>query len=148
MAPPYHGYTAEINAPVELVWSVILDKIKHPEKYTPGVKDVKILDEGVEDGTPWVLREMSVPGPPFPLKERLTYSTSEMLGKSTLLDNPKMTGSIYNKVHVKDGKVSLEFYSELEPKGDGPIPLPEFEKGVTHTKEIIEKLAAEGKTTV
>lgn len=150
MAPPYHGFTAEIDAPAELVWSVLLDKIKHPDRYTPGAHDIKILDEGVENGSPWVLREMSIPGPPFPQKERITYDTKEMLCKSVLVDNPKLVGTIYNKVHTKDGKVSLEFYSELEPKeaGDSSVNLPDFSKGVTHTKGVIEKLAAEGKTSV
>lgn len=88
------------------MWSSLLNKIKHPEKYV-GSRDVKI----VADTPEYIDREMTVgpPHQPMVIKERITWDESKGVVVFAERDNPEKTGSVENWLEEENGVVRVTF---------------------------------------
>lgn len=53
---PY-TFSSPVNASVETIWSLLVDKIENPQPYVPEVEESRVL-ERYEDG---IMREMITP---------------------------------------------------------------------------------------
>ncbi len=91
------SYSTEVNASLEIVWKLLLDKVEKPQEYIPGVIETKIL-ERYDDG---FLREIRTQG--MVLKERITIDAptiEEAHGeiRYLLLEHPLFFGQVVNRV--------------------------------------------------
>ena len=105
-------FQQEVQAPVTRLsraqmWTALLDKIKHPEKYV-GSRDVKIVGETAD----YVDREMTVgpPDHPMVIKERITWSEAEGTVTFTEHNNAEKTGHVENHLEAgEDGQLRLRY---------------------------------------
>jgi len=101
------SYKAKVNASVPTVWKVLLDKIRRPDKYVPGVVKVEIL------------KELG----PNAIERRMETATGQVIAETISADaltktvlfkhhnDPKLSGMVTNVVYEEnDGKdVFVEF---------------------------------------
>jgi len=83
------------HAPRTLLWKALMNKIRHPERYT-GSRDVKIVSEGSD----FLFREVSV-GPrdhEHILREKVTWDESESGVRFTLYDDEMKHGYVENSI--------------------------------------------------
>ncbi len=85
-------YSAEVHAPREILWRLLLDKVENPAGYIPGVIEARIL-ERYDNG---VLRQIRTQG--MTVKERV--SINEAIGevRYLLLEHPLFSGQVINRV--------------------------------------------------
>ena len=89
----YGTFSTPINATVETVWDVLLDKMQNPAPYIPYVvEEFKIL-ERYDNG---ILREIKTPA--MHMKEKVTVDKQAGKITFTLVDHPLFTGELSNQV--------------------------------------------------
>ena len=114
----YSTFSNPVDAPVDRIWSFLLDKMERPHSYIPyEVEDYKIW-ERYDNG---ILREVKTAQ--MHLKEKTTVD--EQTGKITftLVDHPLFSGQLINQVTPppKDDPDSLPILTytfDLKPKSD------------------------------
>ncbi|AFY70170.1 hypothetical protein Pse7367_1894 [Thalassoporum mexicanum PCC 7367] len=89
---PHAIYSAQVNAPLETLWSVMVDKAKNPGKYNTSVQDYQVLEE-YADG---LLRQMRNKGKL--IKERLTIDPVKYEIMHALVDHPIFVGRAFNAI--------------------------------------------------
>lgn len=101
---PKLEYFVPVNASLQTIWEVLLDRIEHPERYMQGIDSFDFV-ESTED---YAVRELRLQG--FPLRERITID--ERLGevRYALQDHPLFQGDVYNAL--------------IPPASDDPKALP------------------------
>lgn len=139
------SFSSPVNAPIEVLWDLLVDKIENPQRYVPGVSDVKILEK---DGKS-VLRQMTTPE--ITVKERITYDEDSREVVFTLVEHPQFSGEVLNKIIVPpDNKPSdpviLEFILDWQPLNpqaprDEPDMSETIREAVLHTKQLAEEKA-------
>lgn len=138
---PKTACSVSVNAPVETVWNLLIDKIRHPERYVPGVTRVTIL-EASDAG---VLREMTAGG--LKVTERITQDAERREVVFTLVDHPVYMGQVVNRIAVgRDGRPVLEYVMNWMPRACIEAPqgadLAAAVRGtVLHLKELAERTA-------
>jgi hypothetical protein len=136
---PYATFSSPVNASVQTLWELLQDKIENPGRYVPGVEKSEILERS-ETG---VLRLMS--SKDMESKERITVDEKNLELTFALVDHPKYTGKVTNKITTssdKDNEVILTFTLDWKPKQSGeeePDMLPSIKGAVLHTKELAEQ---------
>ncbi|ARV57823.1 carboxymuconolactone decarboxylase [Nostocales cyanobacterium HT-58-2] len=146
----YATYNTPVNASVETIWEVLLDKMQNPQPYIPHVvEELKIL-ERYEDG---ILREIRTPE--MHMKERVTVDKQAGKVTFTVVDHPLFTGELSNQVTLpsngKSGSLPILTYTmDLKPRSDNALEQEEAQwfikaaqpeaiaQAVHHLKNIIE----------
>jgi len=125
-----------VHAEHDTLWNLLLDRLQNPERFTPGVTEVRVL----EKGDYVTVRELRLHGDL--VRERVTVRPAESEIWHELLEHPQFTGSIVTRV-VRTARQSpvapqhLEYSLELTPKSLNV-------NGVLHGEaEIIADLEAE-----
>jgi len=125
-----------VHAERDTLWNLLLDRLQAPERFTPGVTEVHLLEK---EGNVTV-RELRLHG--NLVKERVTVSPETSEIRHDLLEHPQFTGSIVTKV-VRTARQSpvapqhLEYDLELTPRS---LVI----QGVVHGEaEIVADLEAE-----
>jgi len=125
-----------VHAEHDTLWSLLLDRLQNPERFTPGVTEVRVL----EKADFMTVRELRLHGDL--VRERVTVHPAESEIRHELLEHPQFTGSIVTRV-VRTARQSpvapqhLEYALELTPKSL-------LVKGVVHGEaEIVADLEAE-----
>jgi len=138
---PCCTHRVTVNAPLETVWALLLDKLEHPQRYIESVMDYAILDRG--EG--WLLREMELPGEQW-LRERITIDEVNRTQTYTLVEHPTFEGRVVNRVRALPGGsgVELEFDMDWRARPGSPEP-PEdpcgmIRSALEHTRDIAEEL--------
>ncbi len=91
---PHATFSTLVQAPPDLVWDLLLDKVEHPDAYIPEIDEVRILERS-DRGT---LREtVSSRGV---IRELVTVDEAAREVRSTLVDDPDLVGSIVNRVEA------------------------------------------------
>lgn len=87
---PKLEYFVPVDAELQTIWNVLLDRIEHPDRYLAGVESFS-FPESEED---YAIREVMIDG--VPLKERITID--ERVGEVCyhLLQHPFFAGDVYN----------------------------------------------------
>jgi hypothetical protein len=87
---PKLDYFIPVNATLQTIWNVLLDRVEHPDRYMQGVESFSF----VESTETFAVREILIQG--FPLRERITID--ERLGevRYQLVEHPLFQGDVYN----------------------------------------------------
>ena len=88
----YFTYSLPVDAPLDIVWDIVVDKIENTSRYNPEAQDPQIIKR-YSDG---MLRQMSALG--MTVKERIVLNRSAGTITHTLLDNPFFVGQIVNQI--------------------------------------------------
>ncbi len=132
------SHSEQINSTFETLWSLLLDKVQHPDITIKEITHVEILEK-YDDG---ILRQMHVLG--MTIRERVTIDEQNKIVRFDLIENPMFTGYFLNKVEGSDEKLTLIYEQnwipitpqarELETK------FPQILiKGVQEMKDLAEK---------
>jgi len=116
--------SSPVNASLNTVWRLFLDKVENPGRYIKAVKESKVLAR-YDDG---ILREMKTDK--MTVKERITIDEQAREVKFTLVDHPLFTGQTLNKIvpppnNHPEEPLEVVFVLQWEPR------TPESEKIVT-----------------
>ena len=136
-----YSFSTPVNASMEQIWTLLVDKIENPQRYVKSVKKFQILEK-YQDG---VLRLMESGG--MKLKERITVDESNREIKFALVDNELFSGEIINKITTSetDNTLTLTFTQNWQPLKAEAQKISEEEmaqaikNAVLHTKDIAEK---------
>lgn len=142
---PFTSFKTAIEAPAERLWDMLLEKMRRPDKYVPGVVSVDILraisDMAVErrmvvkDGS----REKTV-------HEIVSADPETKSVIFKLRNDPVYTGYVLNMIFEEDGKVELDYtlhWTAKDPSLDAVEPdwAKAIEGAVLHAKALAEKEA-------
>jgi len=145
---PYATYSTPVNASVEQIWNVLLDKAQNPEKYIPYAVDFLKIHERFPNG---LLREIKTKD--MHMTERVTYNKETGEVKFTVENHPVYTGAILNTVAAPKepgGQPILTFTMDLQPRSATAEQQPEaqwfinaakpemIQHAVLHVKDLIE----------
>ena len=97
------SHSEQINSTFEILWTLLLDKIQHPDRTIKEITHVEIL-ETYEDG---ILRQMYALG--MTIKERVTIDEQNKTIRFELIENSMFTGYFLNKKKGDDGKLILVY---------------------------------------
>jgi hypothetical protein len=81
-----------VDASLQTIWNVLLDRIEHPDRYLAGVESFS-FPESEED---YAIREVVIQG--APLRERITIDERQGEVRYQLLDHPLFVGDVYNSL--------------------------------------------------
>lgn len=104
-----------VHAEHDTLWNLLLDRLLHPERYSPGISETRI----VEKNDDVMLRELKLHG--SLVKERITVKPYDSEIDHELLEHPQFTGKIVLRI-VRSARQSpvapqhLEYDLELERK--------------------------------
>ena len=132
------SHSEQINATLEILWILLLDKVQHPDTTIKEITHVEVLQK-YDDG---ILRQMHALG--MTIRERITIDEQNKIVRFDLIENSMFTGYFINKVEGSDEKLTLIYEQnwipitpqarELETK------FPQILiKGVQQMKELAEK---------
>jgi len=132
------SHSEQINSTFEILWTLLLDKVQHPDRTIKEITHVEILEK-YDDG---ILRQIHALG--MTIKERIIIDEQNKIIRFDLIENTMFTGYFLNKVEGSDEKLTLIYEQnwipitpqarELEHK------LPQIViKGVQEMKELAEK---------
>lgn len=148
---PHVKFSNSVNASLETVWNLLLDKIENPKRYIAAIEESKILDRA-DDG---VLREMRTPK--MIVKERITVDEQAREIRFTLVDHPLFTGQTINRVvppsnDRPDDPLTLTFTLDWEPSNQEAQKITQAEVAQTiqhallDTKRLAEQQDAQKNT--
>jgi hypothetical protein len=87
---PKLEYHVPVDASLQTIWNVLLDRIEHPDRYLAGVESFS-FPESTED---YAVREVAIQG--VMLKERITIDERQGEVRYVLLEHPLFSGEVYN----------------------------------------------------
>jgi len=139
---PMHRVSSHVDASLETVWAVLLDKMEHPQRYIEDALDAEILDRG--QGS--VVRQLVLPGG-VTFRERISADPVARCITFTLLDHPVYVGTVVNQLRC-DPESPVDLVFELNWKvregcvddRDPEEALGLIASSILHTKRIAEAL--------
>jgi len=84
-------FSAEVHAPFETIWKLLIDRIEHPQEYFPGAETARIVERHGDE----VIREVKANG--VALRERVTIDRNAFEIRYTLLEHPLFSGTVTHK---------------------------------------------------
>ena len=102
---PKIAFDMPVNADLQTIWNVLLDKIEHPERYQAGVEATRFP----ESTDTYAIREIQLPDNTV-VKERITIDERMGEVRYELLDDAMFTGEVKNNL--------------IPPAGDDPRAMP------------------------
>jgi len=134
---PKASYTARVDASLETLWRLLLEKIERPQRFVPGVSEVEILER--EAG--FLVRRMKAGD--LELVERITVFERQKQIDFVLVDHPVYAGQVINKVEVLHEGLPLSLTFSLDWRRKDGQPDREdmsdaIRKAVEETKALAE----------
>ena len=132
------SHSEQINATLEILWILLLDKVQHPDITIKEITHVEILEK-YDDG---ILRQMHALG--MTIRERITIDEQNKIIRFDLIENSMFTGYFINKIECSDEKLTLIYEQNWIPITPQAMELetkfPQILiKGVQEMKELAEK---------
>jgi hypothetical protein len=132
------SHSEQINATLEILWILLLDKVQHPDTTIKEITHVEVLQK-YDDG---ILRQMHALG--MTIRERITIDEQNKIIRFDLIENSMFTGYFINKVEGSDEKLTLIYEQNWIPITPQAMELetkfPQILiKGVQEMKELAEK---------
>lgn len=85
-----------VDAELQTIWTVLLDRIEHPERYMAGVESCDFK----ENTETYAVREILIQG--VPLTERITIDEHQGMVRYELLNHPLFSGDVYHELIPPD----------------------------------------------
>jgi hypothetical protein len=89
---PKLEYFVPVDAELQTIWDVLLDRIEHPDRYLAGVEAFSFPESEAD----YAVREVVIEG--APLRERITIDERTGEVRYQLLEHPFFTGEVYNEL--------------------------------------------------
>jgi hypothetical protein len=86
------SFSANIFAPVEMLWELLLRRIEHPNEYLPGIKEVRISERQGDV----LVREVSGNG--LFIRERVTIDRLKREVRYLLMEHPLFSGTVTHRL--------------------------------------------------
>lgn len=146
---PFATRSVMVNAPVEAIWNLLVDKAEHPEKYSPYKLELCEIHETFPNG---LRREIKTAE--MHLVERVTFDKDTGTVTFSVENHPVYSGFILEKVTPPEdsgGLPILTFTMDLQPRSATSEQQPEAQwflnaakpemiyAAVSQVKELIEK---------
>ena len=103
------SHSEQVNSTFETLWTLLLDKVQHPDRTIKEVTHVEVLEK-YDDG---ILRQTQAFG--MTIKERITIDEQNKTVRFDLIENSMFTGYFLNKVDGYDGKLTLIYEQNWIP---------------------------------
>ncbi|MEM7731085.1 MAG: AtaL-like protein, partial [Pseudomonadota bacterium] len=106
---PFTSFKTDINASAERVWEMMVEKIRRPDKYVPGVVSIDVLQQFSELS---IERRMTVCGEGNTQKTVREIITADPATRTVIFklqDDPVYTGYVLNMVFDEGGRVELDY---------------------------------------
>ena len=103
------SHSEQVNSTFETLWTLLLDKVQHPDRTIKEVTHVEVLKK-YDDG---ILRQMQALG--MTIKERITIDEQNKTVRFDLIENSMFTGYFLNKIDGYDGKLTLIYEQNWIP---------------------------------
>ena len=138
---PFAHHTVTVDAPADLVWSLLLEKIERPERFVPSARDVRVVRRL---GGHAVERVMRVGPADKPREVREVISADEVTRTVIfkLLGDATHDGLVTNTVFEHGGVVRLNFTMSWTPRDGGDDTTPEhaamIRRAVEATRDVCE----------
>ncbi len=120
---PKFEYFTPVDASLQTIWNVLLDRIENPDRYQGGV-DSFSFPESEED---YAVREILIQG--IPLRERITIDERQGEVRYQLIDHPLFSGDVYNALIPAD---------EHDPKARPVVQFRMDWRPLNNEAEIVE----------
>lgn len=131
-------FSVEVDAPVELLWSILVDKVENPGKYTGNVDASEVLER---TGTTLVRRMQTAAGT---VTERIAVDAAALRVDSEFLEHAQFSGTTVKKIGRPEedgGRPVLTYtldWEALTPALEGQDLTPVAMAGVEHTRKLAE----------
>jgi len=86
------SFSANVRAPVENLWELLLNRVEHPNEYLPGIEEVTIVERHGDV----LVRELRGHG--LFIKERVTIDKGKREIRYLLLEHPLLSGTVTHRV--------------------------------------------------
>lgn len=140
---PFVSYKTRIDAPADRLWSMMVEKMRHPDRYVPGVVSVRVVSEF---GPGSIEREMLVQSDQGEkiVREMISADEATKTVIFKLKDDPVFSGYVVNVVLEEDGVVELDYTMHWtmksgDPEPDGPDFAAAVRSAVLHAKAMAEQ---------
>jgi hypothetical protein len=87
-----NSFSANVFAPVETLWGLVLKRVEHPNEYLPGIEEVRIIEHRENI----LIRELRGNG--LFIKERVTVDKMKREIRYLLLEHPLFSGTVTHRV--------------------------------------------------
>jgi hypothetical protein len=87
-----------VDAELQTIWRVLLDRIENPDRYTSGVEKCEFI-ENTDD---YAIRDLSING--MVLRERISIDEAQGEVRYQLVDHPLYAGDVINALIPADEK--------------------------------------------
>jgi len=140
-----------VDAELQTIWRVMLDRIENPDRYVMGVESC-VFVENTDD---YVLRDLNIGG--LVLRERISINEEMGEVRYQLVDHPLYAGDVINALvpaDPKDPKARnvVQFRMNWEPLNDEAVAIDRDNKtfieeglkqGIEYVKNIAEHMQRE-----
>lgn len=139
---PFHTHRTIVMASSDRIWELLVDKIRHPDRYVPGVEQVRILQTF---GPLSIEREMLVraAGRAKLVRELIAADPVSKTVLFKLVDDAVFTGWVLNTVYEDRPHPALEYSLHWQPRpgavdDSGTDWQAAIQGAVEHTKALAE----------
>jgi len=140
-----------IDAELQTIWRVMLDRIENPDRYVMGVQSC-VFVENTDD---YAIRDLNIGG--LVLRERISINEEMGEVKYQLVDHPLYAGDVINALvpaDPKDPKAKnvVQFRMSWEPLNDEAVAIDRdnqtfiqegLKQGIEYVKNIAEHMQSE-----
>ena len=136
---PFASFSLEVDATVETLWAVLVDKVENPTKFAPGVDSFEILER---EGDTLLRTMVTAAGE---VTERIRVDSAGLRVDSEFVDHFMYRGVTVKKIIRPDAdgeKPALTYtldWERCDGQPDEGDLTPVAMAGVKHTKDIAEK---------
>lgn len=143
---PLVAHRTHVNAPVDLLWGLMLEKVEHPERFVPGVVSSEILDRPEPNVVRRTMR-LETPAAAKTVRELISWSEATRTTLFKLEDDPVYRGFVTNTIFDAEDGCVLDYTMHWTPiegrRAEGPEPdwQATIRAAVLHAKELAEAAA-------
>jgi hypothetical protein len=137
----FYTHRVPVRTSIETLWALLVDKIRHPDRYIEGVEQVEIL----EDASPLAIeRRMQVRSShgATSVRERIVADEATHTVFFKLQGDPVFTGWVVNVIHEEGDQLELEYTMHWTPRPGVRVPERDWQGAITraveHTREMAE----------
>ncbi|MCE3273536.1 AtaL-like protein [Ramlibacter sp.] len=137
----FYTHRVPVRTSIETLWALLVDKIRHPDRYIDGVEEVEILQES---GPLAIERRMHVRSSSHvtAVREQIVADEATHTVLFKLQGDPVFTGWVLNVIHEDGEHLELEYTMHWTPRPGAQVPERDWQGAITraveHTREMAE----------